>query len=163
MEFPAIIDAVNAVLWVSGNVTLGYSAVVLMIFLVSYVIIFDPRATTGGKLIYQFMLSLAGVMALNIIGVYIDPSADTKWFMYPDDVEPWRPILRLIVYVFIAWAISSLVVLLILRKWFPHKLKKASDIKALVKDRQPTKEIPIFVPPTKGPDGSAGGSGASDD
>lgn len=138
----SIIDAVNGFLWVSANVLLAYSAIVLLIFMISYYILFDPRATTGGKLIFQFILSLSGLIVINLIGVFIDPSADNRWFLFPPDVEPWRPIMRFVVYAFIAYATTSLAVLLAMRKWWPHKLKKASDIN-LVKVRH-THEIPII-------------------
>lgn len=139
-----IIDAINSFLWVGANAMLGYSSVVLMLFLVAYYILFDPRATTGGKLIFQFILSLAGLILLNVISVFIDPSRDNRWYIYPDDVQPWRPIMRFLIYGFVAYAITSLAVLLALRKWWPQKLRKASDI-ALIKVRH-TSDIPIIDP-----------------
>lgn len=139
MEF---FNAVNSFLWVSANVLLAYSSVVLVIFLVAYYLIFDPRATTGGRMIFQFILSLAGLIMINIMGVFIDPSADNQWYVYPDDVQSWRPIMRFAVYGFVAYAISSLAILLAMRKWWPHKLRKASDIN-LVKVRH-TAEIPTI-------------------
>ena len=145
--FPdGVTDAINAVAWVFGNVVLAYTAIALLAFLVAYYSIFDPSATTGGKLIFRFMLSLAGVIVLVFIGIFVDPSPDQGWFIFPEDyVEWWRPLMRLAVYVFVAYSISSLSWLLAVRKWWPHKVKKASDIN-LVKVRH-TSEIPIVVLP----------------
>ena len=142
--FPdGVTDAINAVAWVFGNVVLAYTAIALLAFLVAYYSIFDPSATTGGKLIFRFMLSLAGVIVLVFIGIFMDPSPDREWFIFPEDsVEWWRPILRLAINGFVAYSISSLAWLLAVRKWWPHKVKKASDIN-LVKVRH-TNEIPVI-------------------
>lgn len=140
-----ITEVVNTVAWVVGNVILAYTAVALILFLIAYYAIFDPSATTGGRLIFRFMLSLAGVIVLVSIGIFVDPSPDREWFMYPTGaVEWWRPLLRLSIYGFVAYSISSLAWLLAVRKWWPHKVKKASDI-ILVKPRH-TSEIPIVKP-----------------
>lgn len=141
-----VTNAIKAVAWVFGNVVLAYTAIALLAFLVAYYSIFDPSATTGGKLIFRFMLSLAGVIVLVFIGIFVDPSPDREWFIFPEDsVEWWRPILRLAIYGFVAYSISSLAWLLAVREWWPHKVKKASDIN-LVKVRH-TSEIPIVVLP----------------
>lgn len=139
----AITEPINEVAWVVSNLALAYTCVVLVVFIVAYVIIFDPRATTGGQLIFRFMLSLVGVIVLSYIGVFVDPAPDRSWFLYPgeDLVETWRPITRLVVYVFVAFSITALSRLLILRKWFPHKVKKAGDL-VLIKPRH-TSEIQI--------------------
>lgn len=140
-----VTNAINAVAWVLGNVVLAYTAIALIGFLIAYYAIFDPSATTGGKLIFRFMLSLAGVIVLVFIGIFVDPSPDREWFIFPEaSVEWWRPILRLAIYGFVAYSISSLAWLLAVRKWWPHKVKKASDIN-LVKVRN-TSEIPIVKP-----------------
>lgn len=135
-------NTVNGVAWVLGNVILAYTAFALIGFLIAYYTVFDPSATTGGKLIFRFMLSLAGVILLVFIGIFIDPSRDRQWFLYADEIEPWRPIFRLAIYGFVAFSISSLAWLLAVRKWWPHKVKKASDIN-LVKVRH-TSEIPVI-------------------
>lgn len=141
-----VTNAINAVAWVLGNVVLTYTAVALLGFLVAYYSIFDPSATTGGKLIFRFMLSMAGLIVLVFIGIFVDPSPDREWFIFPEaSVEWWRPILRLAIYGFVAYSISSLAWLLAVRKWWPHKVKKASDIN-LVKVRH-TSEIPVVVSP----------------
>lgn len=133
-----ITHPINAIAWVVSNVLLAYSAGALVLFLGAYFYFFDPRATTGGRLIFQFMLSLVGVISLNVIGIFINPTANNTWLSYPEGVEPWRPVVRLIVYGFVAYAVTSLAVLLILRKWFPDKVKKASDIKLKVRTSEIT-------------------------
>lgn len=165
MDVPDILNAINAVLWVVSNVLLAYSAIMLVLFLIAYIAIFDPKATTGGKLIFRFMISLVGVISLSFIGIFIDPVPGRDWWSFPvGEVEWWRPVLRVLIYGFTAFSISALIKLLVYRKWFPQKLKKASDIN-LVQPRH-TSEIPVikkaFIP-TKAhaPKGGAGDSGAS--
>lgn len=136
-----VLNVLNTVLWVAGNVELAYTSVMLVVFVVAYFIIFDPRATTGGKLIFQFMLSLMGVLILVFIGIYIDPTDENAWMQMPMTVDWWRPSVRFVIYGFVAYSITQLFVLLVKRKWFPHKLKTASDL-TLVQPRH-TGEIRI--------------------
>lgn len=156
-----VFNVLNSWLWVIGNVALAYTSVVLILFIVTYYIIFDPQATTGGRMIFQFMLSLAGVMILVFIGIFIDPSANSSWLELNHNVEWWRPSVRALVYVFVAYSITSLAVLLVMRKWYPHKLTKASDLE-LVRPRH-TSEIPIIKNlVTSTPKGPTSDSGVSD-
>ena len=136
----SISTPINTFAWVASNMLLAYSAIVLVLFLVAYFYFFDPRATTGGRLIFQFMLSLVGIVSLNIIGIFINPTSSSVWHEYPAEVEAWRPTIRLIIYGFVSYSVTSLAVLLILRKWFPNKVKKASDIPLKVR----TSENPII-------------------
>ena len=141
---PAV-KVINTVAWVSGNVVLVYTALALLVFLASYYAIFDPSATTGGKLIFRFMLSLAGVILLVFIGIFVDPSPDREWFKSPDGtVEWWRPLLRLAASAFGAPSTTPPARPRAVRKR-PHRAKKASDIN-LVKVRH-TAEIPIVRAP----------------
>jgi hypothetical protein len=152
-----VLHVLNSVLWVLGNIALAYTSVVLLVFVVAYFIIFDPRATTGGRMIFQFMLSLTGILILVCIGIFIDPSANSSWLVLNPNVEWWRPSVRFLIYGFVAYSITSLVVLLVMRKWFPHKLTKASDY-TLVQPRH-TSEIPVIIrpliPPPVTPDGKS--------
>lgn len=129
-----IIDIVNLIVWVAANITVAYVSLALVVFVVLYYALFDPRATTGGTLIFRFMISLIGVVGLVFVSVYIDPIANGGWFIYPEGIEPWRPWLRLFVYGYVAVTATSLAILLIRRKWFPHKLKTAPN-EELVKPR----------------------------
>lgn len=156
-----VFHVLNSWLWVIGNVALAYTSVVLILFVVTYYIIFDPQATTGGRMIFQFMLSLSGVMLLVFIGIFVDPATNSSWLILNDHVEWWRPFTRALIYVFVAYSITSLAVLLVMRKWFPHKLTKASDL-TLVQPRSHTSEVPVIKIPLIGPKGPAGNSGASD-
>ena len=142
MEAINFLETLNPVIWVLANLVLAYVALALVIFVIMYYVLFDPKATTGGKLIFRFMLSLVGVMGLVFLGIYVDPSADRSPFEYPDDVELWRPALRLSIYSYVAFTITSLAILLIRRKWRPHSIKIAPP-QDLVKVRHETSEIPI--------------------
>lgn len=137
-----VVNVLNSVMWVLGNLSLAYTSIALLAYLITYFIVFDPRATTGGKLIFQFMTSLVSVLALVFIGVYVDPPGDRSWFEVPSNIEVWRPALRLIVYGFVAYSVTSLAWLLVMRKWFPKRLKKASDI-ILIEPRRTTGDITI--------------------
>lgn len=138
-----VFNAINTFAWVLGNVMLAYAAFAQIAFIIAYYTIFDPSATTGGRLIFRFMLSFTGVIVLVPIGIFIDPAVGRVWLQFPvDTVEWWHPLLRLAIYGFVAYSISSLAWLLAVRKWFPHKVKKASDIN-LIKVRH-TAEIPVI-------------------
>lgn len=125
----------NSIAWVVSNILVAYIAAVLIIFVVGYFSLFDPRATTGGRFIFRFALSLIGVIGLVFISLFIDPRLGAMWYMYPGDVLLWRPSVRLIAYAYVAYTITGLAVLLVVRKWFPHKLRTAAD-RELVKDRR---------------------------
>lgn len=140
-----IIDVINPIAWVAANLILAYTALALVVFVVLYYALFDPKATTGGKFIFRFMLSLVGIIGLVFLGIFVDPPPTRGWGVYPDYVDWWRPLLRLLVYGYVAFTVTSLAVLLVLRKWFPHKLKTAPS-QELVKVRHETSEIPIVKP-----------------
>lgn len=140
-----VITVINSIAWVLANIVLAYTALALVLFVIMYYALFDPRATTGGKLIFRFMLSLVGVIGLVFVGIFVDPSVNRGWSMYPADVEFWRPVLRLIIYSYLAFTITSLAVLLVRRKWRPNSLKIA-PAQDLVKVRHPTDEIQTVKP-----------------
>lgn len=137
-----VIDTVNSIAWVVANLLLAYTVLALVLFVIMYYALFDPRATTGGKLIFRFMLSLVGVVGFVFIGIFIDPTMNNSWSSYPQDVEPWRPVLRVVIFGYVAFTITSLAALLVRRKWRPNSLKIA-PAQDLVKVRHPTNEIPI--------------------
>ena len=141
MEF--FIEVINPIAWVLSNVVLAYTAFVLVVFVIMYYALFDPKATTGGQLIFRFMVSLVGVVGLIFLGIFVDPAPDREWFIYPADyVDAWRPLVRFVVYGYVAFTATSLSVLLIKRKWFPHMLRIAPS-QELVKPRHETSEIPV--------------------
>lgn len=140
-ELYAVIDTViNPTAWVFGNLLVAYDSVAILMFTVSYFVWFDPRATTGGKLIFRFFVSLLGVITLVFIGTFIDPAGDRIWLDLPSDVDLWRPVFRVIVYGYIGVTTTSLYVLLVIRKWRPSKTKAEPD---LVKVRRETSEIKL--------------------
>lgn len=137
-----MMDVINTIAWIGANVLVAYISLAVVAFVVGYYVLFDPRATTAGKMIFRFMLSLVGVILLTFVGTFVDPSHNRSWFEYPDDVDIWRPIARIAIYGYVAYTITSLAVLLWIRKWKPHLVKKASDLN-LVQPRH-TGVIPII-------------------
>lgn len=136
-----LFHAINNFAWVAGNILVAYTAFAIVVFVIGYYVLFDPRATTAGKFIFRFMLSLVGVIILVFIGTYVDPSPNRGWSFLPPDVSSWRPILRFLIYGYVAFTITSLAILLGIRKWRPNRVKSAYD-RDLVEPRH-TKEIPI--------------------
>lgn len=136
---------INTFAWVAGNILVAYTAIAIVVFVIAYYVLFDPKATTAGKFIFRFMLSLVGVILLVFIGTYVDPSPNRTWSFLPPDVSSWRPILRFLIYGYVAFTITSLAVLLAVRKWRPNRVRLKSD-RDLVEVRH-TKEIPIVIVP----------------
>lgn len=139
-----ILNIINSVAWVASNVLIAYISVVVIAFVAGYYTLFDPSATTAGKFIFRFMLSLAGLASLLTVATFIDPSHNRIWHDYPDDIASWRPIIRFAVYSYISFTITSLAILLLVRKWWPQKIKSSPDLD-LIKLRHTT-EIPTIKP-----------------
>lgn len=137
-----ILLGVNSFAWILGNILVAYISVGVFIFVIVYYVLFDPKATTAGKMIFRFFLSLIGIVGLIFIGTFIDPAVDREWSTLPPDVDVWRPILRVFIYGYVAFAITNLAILLVVRKWWPARLDTAID-KDLVKLRH-TSDIPII-------------------
>lgn len=125
---PEWLNQLNAFAWVTSNIIVLYIAIVLTLFVVAYYVFFDPSATTGGKLIFRFALSLLGVMGLIFIGVFINPAANREWFTYSGDIFWWRPLLRLGFYAYVAYSITSLTIFLGIRKFRPDLLTTVKDV-----------------------------------
>lgn len=130
---PEWLQVTNDVFLFLTNFIIVYIGLAILVFTVGYYVLFDPRATTAGKFIWRFSLSLVGFVVLVFIGVFIDP----------DNVLWWRPLIRLIVYGYVAFTITGLAVVLILRKWKPTAIKTALD-RDSVKPRHETNDIPIL-------------------
>lgn len=137
------LEWLNPTLWVIANLTLIYIGVLLLAFTILYPTLFDPSATTGGKMIFRFALSSGMVVALIVVGIFIDPRQDIPWYAYPGDTIWWRPTIRLAAYTYVSYTITSLVIFLWKRKFYPQKLKRAPD-KELVKPRHDTAEVPTI-------------------
>ena len=125
---PEWLNQLNAFAWIASNVTIIYIGVILAIFVVVYYALFDPSATTGGKFIFRFALSLLGVMILTFISIFINPVRARAWFEYPGDILWWRPVSRLVIYGFVAYSTTLLTSFLWIRKFYPHKLRTAKDL-----------------------------------
>lgn len=121
--------------WIMSNILVAYIALALIVFVIGYYILFDPSSTTAGKFIFRFAISLVGVIGLVFIGLFIDPKVNQSWWQFPPDVLWWRPIVRLLGYAYVAYSITSLAVLLFIRKWHPEKLRTALD-RSIVKTRK---------------------------
>ncbi len=137
------LEWLNPLFWVIANLELIYVGVLLLAFTILYPTLFDPSATTGGKMIFRFALSLSLVVAVIVVGIFIDPRHDIPWYEYPGDTIWWRPIIRLAAYAYVSYTITSLVIFLWTRKLYPQKLKRAPD-KELVKPRHDTSEVPTI-------------------
>lgn len=122
---------INTVLWVMSNALVGYIALASVLFVAGYLILFDPLTTTAGKIIFRLMVSLAGVMGLVFIGVFLDNRPDQDWLTFQGDTLWWRPGVRLIVYSYLAYAATTLLSFLMTIKWFPSRLKTPRDKKLI--------------------------------
>ena len=126
---------VNAVAWVITNLLVVYIAVLVVVFVLGYYILFNPKATSAGKYIFRFFVSLLVLNVLLFVTLFIDPSQGRVWSEYPSDVMPWRPLVRLVGYIYVAYTVTSLAVLLVVRKWYPHKLITAESHDLTIKTR----------------------------
>ena len=124
---PDWLSEINAIFWVSSNVFVGYITIAVYVFLIAYYVMFNPRATTAGRLLFRLLSALGGVMTLVFIGVFIDNRPDEDWLSFPGDTLWWRPILRIILYGFMAYAVTALIAFMVTVKWFPHRLKTPRD------------------------------------
>lgn len=136
--WPHIFYTINAFSWITANILVAYVMSALVVFVIVYYLIWDPKATTGGQLIFRFMVSLVGVVGLVYISLFLDPINGRNWNQYPGDVLWWRPIVRMVAYGYVAYSTTKLISYLIKRKWFPHKLKKIAP-EELIKTRKETK------------------------
>lgn len=130
----------NSYAWIFSNLLIAYIGVVLIIFVVGYWLLFDPKATTGGRLIFRFAVSLVGVIGLVFVSLFVNPASGRAWDEYPGDLFWWRPVVRLIVYSYVAYTITSLTILLGIRKWKPHIIVVAPDESSLVRVRTRTQQ-----------------------
>lgn len=119
------LTAFNTFCWVTANVEVFVVFTASLLFSILYPILFNPSLTTGGKLIWRAILSVAAFGLLVCIGIFID--GRVEWWQYPGDVIWWRPFIRLAVYSFIGESFVSLVVLLILRRVRPEAIKVAPE------------------------------------
>jgi len=125
----------NSFAWITANILVLYISIALVVFVFVYAILFNPKVTMGGQLIFRFMVSLIGVVGLVCISIYFDPLVGRGWNQYPGDVLWWRPLVRMVIYGYVAYSTTKLISYLIKRRFFPHKLRKTVDAETLVKTR----------------------------
>ncbi len=133
-NIPSWLNHINALAWIGSNFLIAYDAGVLFLFVLFYFIVFNPNSTTAGKVLFRFLLFLVGVIGLSFIGSWVDPQPGRGLFDYPTDVVFWRPLVRFLVLSYGAFTVTSLMVLLVIRKWWPHLLRTSADLE-LVKPR----------------------------
>jgi len=122
------LDAINSFAWIGANVLVAYITLILMVFVAGYYFLFDPKATTAGRYVFRFMVSLMGIAILIFIGQFIDSPKGREWYHYPmDDTLVWRPIVRFVVYAYVSYTITALAILLGIRKWKPEWVTTAQD------------------------------------
>lgn len=124
MEF---LNFVNTIAWVTSNILVAYIAIVLFVFVIGYYVLFDPRATTAGRFVYRFAVSLVGVIGLVFISLFVDPVFGKEWYVFPEDIAFWRPLVRLAAYAYVAYSVTALTILLVIRKWWPQRLRTSRD------------------------------------
>lgn len=133
------LEPINAFAWGFSNVVVIYITIVLVLFTVGYYILFDPKATTAGKFVWRFALSLVGFIGLTVVRFSVSHIEGDNWFLVPNDLPVWYPLLRLTIYGYVAFTITSLAILLGVRKWKPEWIKIAPD-KDVLKTRHDTQE-----------------------
>ena len=132
---PDWLNEINTIFWVSSNALVGYITIALYVFLVAYFVMFNPRKTTAGRLLFRLLFALGGVMTLVFVSVFIDNRPDEDWLTFPGDTLWWRPTLRIFGYLFLAYAVTALISFMVKVRWFPHRLKTPRD-KELLRLRQ---------------------------
>lgn len=132
---PDWLITINTIFWVSSNALVGYITAAVYVFLVAYYVMFNPQATTAGRLLFRLLFALGGVMTLVFVGVFVDNRPDEDWLTFPGDTLWWRPTLRILGYAFLAYAVTALISFMVKVRWFPHKLKTPRD-KELLRLRQ---------------------------
>lgn len=130
------VELVNAIFWVFSNILVVYIAFALVVFTIGYFAIFDPYQTRGGGLIFRFTASLIGVIGLVVLSTFVDPPMGRSWLTYPNDVVWWRPALRFLVYLGVAYTITRLSIHLAISKWWPEKVRTYPDETTLVRPRK---------------------------
>jgi hypothetical protein len=104
----------NDILWGISNALVFYIMAALVGFTSFYGLFFKWWLRPAGVAVFMFMASLLGVIALIFIGIYVDPQRG--FFEAPIDVLPWRPALRVVVYLSVAGSVTYLLAVAI-RRW----------------------------------------------
>lgn len=126
----------NAFTWIISNILVAYVSFALVLFVIAYYVLFNIKKTTAGRYVFKFFLSLFGIVGLIFISLFIDPTYGRQWNIYPGDVIWWRPTVRLVAYAYVSYTITSLAILLAVRKWRPDLLRTSND-RGIVETRKP--------------------------
>jgi len=119
-EDHAPLDAVNAWLWLSANFISVYAVITLFAFVIFYARFFPWRQYPAGVAQMQLAVALLALSIPSLIAVYIDPQV-VPWYIYNENIEPWRPSIRFTGVAYVAYAITNLLHLLWLRKYHPER------------------------------------------
>ena len=135
-------DVFITIAMIASTGLLWYVTIALLIFVVGYYVFFDPRATTAGKQLFRFMVSLAGIFFLTAVGGFVRPLFKNEDGSYTGFATFWAA-LAVLICLYVAFTITTLSVSLVMRKWFPSRVKKVSDL-TLLKPRNDTNEIHVI-------------------
>jgi hypothetical protein len=132
------LTGINEIAWVLGNITVLVIFFAALAFGIIYPLFFRYRETAVGIAVWRAVISVAGFGLLAVMAFFID--GRTEWSMMPQDVSPWRPMVRLLIYGFIGHSFATLVYILLVRRFAPHKIKTAPEKWRL----PPERELPRF-------------------
>lgn len=110
-----------------GDILLVFVFVLAAAFTVVYVVLFNPRKTTGGWLIWQAIFSVACLGLVAMVAFY----APDAW---------WRPGVRVIVCGLAAYNFARLVIHLLRRRFAPSTL---GDVDGRVENTLSPRSRPI--------------------
>jgi hypothetical protein len=95
----------------AANILVLATVIAAVAFVVLYSVLFDPSTTTAGRLIRRMMISLSTLGGLSILRAFFDEKP--LWF-------DW---LRLGVWAYVTFAFASMVWLILVRRFWPHRLR----------------------------------------
>lgn len=101
-----MVEHVNPALWVVSNLMIVYAGVALIVWVILYGLLFKWNSTPAGADVFWFTLSLAGLVLLVFVGVFLNPQQ--PWYSPPTELLVWRPFLRYLVYLGIAITVTRL-------------------------------------------------------
>ena len=106
-------NTINPVFWVLSNFEAIGISLLILFFVGWYGLLLRWWEHGGGRLVMLLMSSFLGVIALVVIGVVSNPIGI---FAYPEDTVVWRPALRFLVYLVVAYALLRMDITIV-RRW----------------------------------------------
>lgn len=128
-----MMEVVNHILWVAGNIIILLIFVAALSFAIIYPLLFNPKLTTGGRLVWRAIFSVAGIGLMVVIGLFVD--GRSEWWELPPNILWWRPALRVLVYGYVAYSFGSLVALLFVRRFWPKQVEVAPEVESTLSVR----------------------------